>query len=217
MIKWSVDVPHDRRDDKRWSAREWFGWSWRTPGRRSSIPARPASAPTRLTYSAPPRSASARSGSQWKPYWRRMSAGSQPIVIWLTSSTSGLAVQRRRRVHDDVDRQRARRRRDAQLAAGVHAGHVGAEGVDVARHLALAQAEVAADDAVVAPQRVELVVRERADVLAVDEHRRLGQRGQDPQQELGVVGAVGRPGRERARGLGAARRRPSGAWRAPAR
>ena len=44
---------------------------------------------TRLTYSAPPRSAAARSGSQRKPYWRRMPAGSSPTVIWFTNSTSG--------------------------------------------------------------------------------------------------------------------------------
>ena len=52
--------------------------------------------------------------------------GSQPTVIWLTSSTSGLALQRHRRVQHDVDRELARRGRDVQLAARVHVRHVGA-------------------------------------------------------------------------------------------
>ena len=81
-----------------------------------------------------------------------MSPGNHPTVIWFTNSTSGRACSGNRRVQDDVDRQRARRRRHVQIAALVHVRHIGLEAVDVARHVALAQAEAAADDAVVAPQ-----------------------------------------------------------------
>ena len=64
------------------------------------------------------------------------------------------------------------------------------------------EAELAADDLVVLPVGVALVGAEPPHVLGVDEQRGVDDRGEDPQQQLRVVGRVGRAGREVARRLG---------------
>ena len=77
-------APRRRRADARRRSRR------RGPA-GASASARAAPAPrTRLTYSAPPCSATARTGSQVKPYCARTRGGSSPTVIWLTSSSTGL-------------------------------------------------------------------------------------------------------------------------------
>src|SRR3712207_7954702 len=59
-------------------------------------------------------------------------------------------------------------------------------------HLPVGEREEVADDLVVLPVGVALVARELADVLAVDEQRAVDERGEDPQEERGVVGGVRR-------------------------
>ena len=78
-----------------------------------------------------------------------------------------------------------------EVAAGEHRRHVGVERVDVGRHLVRAQPELLAHEPVVLPVGVALVAAQPPHVLVVDEQRGVDDRGEDPQQQLRVVGGTG--------------------------
>ncbi|MFN8131930.1 MAG: hypothetical protein U0R70_10325 [Solirubrobacteraceae bacterium] len=111
-------------------------------------------------------------------------------------------VQRRGRVEDDSEAEFAGARRDPQLAPADHRVHVRVERLDVGRHVGVLQAEQAADEPVVLPERVALVAVQAADVAAVDAVGGVDERREGPQEVLRVVGGIRRAGRERAGRLG---------------
>ena len=142
----------------------------------------PAPAPCARTPAAAPRSRTGR-GSR---------SGSSAIVTKLAVSTSGCAASGTGG-SSTIDRARSRaqavtwRRSPSSIAVPVVV-EVGQR----ARHVGLAQPEEAPDHPVVLPVGRLLLARESPDVAAVDHEARVHEREQHPQQQLGVVGPVGR-------------------------
>ena len=95
-------------------------------------------------------------------------------------------------MQDDLHGELTRPVGDLEIGASEHLLHV-AERVG---HLAGAQPEQAPNLAVVGPVGAALARAQGADVALVDDEARVGEGGQDPEQQLGVVGRVRGAGRK---------------------